>query len=123
MQITRCLVALALVLEALFIREYCDCLIHRTSGHLLKIHPYLSKKAISLAYLIFLEECDQFECLSIPGDGISFKQDMEKWAEWQAPGCVAVSSFPAQSLFRHSVQGDHSNCAKAPVDIVVKVVF
>ena len=43
-QISRRLVALALVLEALLIGEYCDSLIHRTSvivRHLLLIHPYL----------------------------------------------------------------------------------
>ena len=40
---------------------------------------------------------------TVPGDGKSFKQDMEKLAEWPALSCVAVSPFPVLSLFRHSV--------------------
>ena len=53
-----------------------------------------------------LRDCRDHSVLAglVPGDGIDFKQDIEKWAEWPAPGCVAVSPSPVQSLFSHSVQ-------------------
>ena len=43
-------------------------------------------------------------CHPVPGDGISFKQEMEKQAEWAAWNRAAKqpnSPFPVQSLFRH----------------------
>ena len=40
---------------------------------------------------------------ALPGDAISFKPDMEKWAEWPAQSLPPVSLFPDLSLLRHQV--------------------
>ena len=42
----------------------------------------------------------------VPGDAISFEQEMEKRAEWASQVCVAnkpISPFPVQTLLRHPV--------------------